>query len=66
MSKGIEILPKEAVQDKPVCSQMTLEVKHSGVENHSHGIVSWKHNDGALGCGQYNHIQTSVVCQNKR
>lgn len=30
MSKGTRI---EAVQDKPFCSRMTLEVKHSGLEN---------------------------------
>lgn len=33
MSKGTQTLPKEAVPDKPFCSQLALEVKHSGIEN---------------------------------
>lgn len=33
MSKRTQILPKEAVRDKPFCSRMTLEVKHSGLQN---------------------------------
>lgn len=61
MSKATQILPKEAVPDKPLCSRLTLEAKHSGVENTSRRIVGRKHNGGTGGGGQHGRIQTSFV-----
>lgn len=47
----------EAVPDKPFSSQITLEVKHSGIE-HTARIVRRKHVGGEGGGGRRNHIRT--------
>lgn len=41
MSKGTQILPVEPAPDKPFCPCLTLEVKHSGIENI---VMGRKHN----------------------
>lgn len=56
--RGSQILPKEAAPDKPFCSRLTLEAKHSGVDEM---VIAWNIMKELGGGEQHSLIQTSFA-----